>query len=870
MTPYMKITFIKRINQPQFIQENKKLVLHFILTLFFIALAAWFIKHEKAELGEVKSVLALSNKLFLSLGIFITLIYILFQGWMYQQAFRTLKFELPIYSTVILFLKRNFISVFIPAGGVASLAFFTRDIEKRGIPKSKILFASSLYAFTGLFSVTLVAIPISIFTLIEGLSGKGEWFALVTMVILLGALFYSFRTIMSKGWLYDLIIRYFPSAQVILDEMVNHNLSIIPLLKTLLISISIDLCGILHLYIAMKALSFEPSIMIALIGYLVGVISLSVSPFMRGLGAVEVSLTYILRHFGYTSIEAIAITFFYRFFEFWLPLMSGALSFLFKINKLIFRVAPAIFLFALGLINIVSVLTPAIHERVAFLLNFLPFSALLVSDFSVFAAGLLMLITAAFLLKGLKNAWRIALFLSIISFIGHLLKAIDYEEALLALGVAGMLVYSRKEYYIKSNPRFQFVGVRTALITMLVVIIYGTVGFYFLDEKHFDINFDLLHSVYYTMQNFVIIGSHLTPNSEFAHLFLLSINVCGFLSIAFLVYTMIRPFVQKDTESVALQQKAVIYLSQWGNSALDYFKTYKDKLLYLPEGIEGFISYKVSGSFAVVLENAVAKDDIQRKFCIEMFDRYCYENGLKAIYYRVAEADLPLFKSLKKRSLFVGQEGIVDLNTFNLEGTKRRSLRNSVYRVVDKGYKAVIYEAPIKDGILQKLKAVSDEWLLENDRNEIVFSQGMFSWDELKGQTILTVENSEDKIVAFLNIIPDYAVKEATYDLMRKTSDAPSGVMDFMLIELFKYLKERGFEFVNIGFAPLSGIESPQNLTERSMKFAYHQIQAFSHYRGMRDYKEKFASTWHNKYLVYENDFDLLQIPVVLGKVIKP
>jgi phosphatidylglycerol lysyltransferase len=481
-----------------------------------------------------------------------------------------------------------------------------------------------------------------------------------------------------------------------------------------------------------------------------------------------------------------------------------------------------------------------------------------------------MLITAAFLLKGLRNAWRIALFLSIISFIGHLLKAIDYEEALLALGVAGMLVYSRKEYYIRSNPRFQFVGVRTALITMLVVIIYGTVGFYFLDEKHFNINFDLLHSVYYTMQNFIVIGSHLTPNSEFAHNFLLSINVCGFLSIAFLLYTMIRPFVQKNSESMALQQTAVTYLSQWGNSALDYFKTYKDKLLYIPEGIDGFISYKVSGSFAVVLENAVAKDDIQRKHCIEKFDLYCYENGLKAIYYRVAEADLPLFKSLKKRALFVGQEGIVDLNTFNLEGTRRRSLRNSIYRVVDKGYKTVIYEAPIKDGILQKLKAVSDEWLLENDRSEIVFSQGMFSWEELKEQTILTVENSEEKIVAFLNIIPDYAVNEATYDLMRKTSDAPSGVMDFMLIELFKYLKEKGFEFVNIGFAPLSGIESPQNLTERSMKFAYHQIQAFSHYRGMRDYKEKFASSWSNKYLVYENDFDLLQIPVVLGKVIKP
>ena len=171
---------------------------------------------------------------------------------------------------------------------------------------------------------------------------------------------------------------------------------------------------------------------------------------------------------------------------------------------------------------------------------------------------------------------------------------------------------------------------------------------------------------------------------------------------------------------------------------------------------------------------------------------------------------------------------------------------------------------------MQKLKAVSDEWLASTDRSEIVFSQGMFIWEELKQQTVITLENSEEKVIAFLNIIPDYAPGEGTYDLIRKTNDAPNGVMDFLLVELFKHLKTQNYSTVNLGFAPMSGLDDPHTFPEKSMKFAYEKIRSFSHYKGLRNFKEKFFPVWHNKYLIYTNDYDLLQVPAVITKVIKP
>ncbi|MNL74686.1 hypothetical protein D3C87_2003660 [compost metagenome] len=75
---------------------------------------------------------------------------------------------------------------------------------------------------------------------------------------------------------------------------------------------------------------------------------------------------------------------------------------------------------------------------------------------------------------------------------------------------------------------------------------------------------------------------------------------------------------------------------------------------------------------------------------------------------------------------------------------------------------------------------------------------------------------------------------------------------------------------MNLGFAPLSGIIDPRNFPERSMKFAYEKIRTFSHYKGLRDYKDKFSPVWSNKYLVYDQDYDLFKVPAALTSVIKP
>lgn len=114
-------------------------------------------------------------------------------------------------------------------------------------------------------------------------------------------------------------------------------------------------------------------------------------------------------------------------------------------------------------------------------------------------------------------------------------------------------------------------------------------------------------------------------------------------------------------------------------------------------------------------------------------------NGLSTIYYRVDEQHLKYFEHFGKHSLFIGQEGIVNLETFTLEGGDKKPERNALNKMKTLGYKCIFNYPMQKDGLIQKLKQVSDDWLSDYDKKESAFTLGVWNASELKNQIIFTI-----------------------------------------------------------------------------------------------------------------------------------
>jgi phosphatidylglycerol lysyltransferase len=92
-----------------------------------------------------------------------------------------------------------------------------------------------------------------------------------------------------------------------------------------LVSIFIEVIGIAHLYISLLGSGVAPSLEASIIGYIVAAIFLIISPFLRGMGAIELSLTFILQKYNYPTVTAVQAMLLFRFYEFWLPLLVGLL-----------------------------------------------------------------------------------------------------------------------------------------------------------------------------------------------------------------------------------------------------------------------------------------------------------------------------------------------------------------------------------------------------------------------------------------------------------------------------------------------------------------------------------------------------------------
>lgn len=543
------------------------------LAVLMLVMSVYFIKNEHLELVQIKNTLKNINSFYVLLGLLVTGFFLLLQALMYVFSFRTIGLKVAAWDALILFLKRNLISVFLPAGGFSSLAFFTKPLKKKGLNNTDIFYASYIYGLSGLLSVILVAIPVIALLLLKNKLTSKELIPFLLLTFLILIIIYSVWSLIRRKFVYRLILRFQPGISILVDNIHTTQLNKKHFFYTLLTSVFVEFAGISHVYISMLALGFHPTILVSLIAYIIMVMLLIMSPFLRGMGAIEVSMTYVFVKSGIPVTGAAAITLVFRFFEFWMPLLIGLGSFLFSKKNVLSRVLPVFIIFISGIINLISAITPAIPDRIAILDKLLPQVAISVSNYSVFVVGVLLIILAVYLLRGVKRARRIALVLLAISVIGHLVKGIDYEEAIISFVAFFSLLITHRFYNIKSLPLFRTSWWTIWMVALTSLILYAVGATFFLNKTHMDFDYSFVESIKASFRLiFLFDSSHYIPVSHFARFFIASIYWCSGGLLLSAVLLIVKPMFYESTQSDENEvAHAKLLVKNYGNSALDYF-----------------------------------------------------------------------------------------------------------------------------------------------------------------------------------------------------------------------------------------------------------------------------------------------------------
>jgi phosphatidylglycerol lysyltransferase len=299
-------------------------------------------------------------------------------------------------------------------------------------------------------------------------------------------------------------------------------------------------------------------------------------------------------------------------------------------------------------------------------------------------------------------------------------------------------------------------------------------------------------------------------------------------------------------------------VAQYARSPLDLLKLWPPKRYLFSASGKCVIAYAAANGTAIALGDPVGPEE-EIEPTIRSFVQLCKKERWAVAFYRTLPDFLPMYRRLQFRKVKIGDDAIVELSRFSLEGRSKRDIRSKTRQLEAHGIRVVEYEPPLPDAIIAQMKNVSDDWLRIPGRRERTFAVGYFDFDYLRSTPVLAVVDVDGNMLAFINLI-SVDKDEITGDLMRRRGNAPNGIMDYLFFELLQHAKERGYRKVNLGLAPMTGFQEGERATveERVIHSSLQKLDFLFSFRGLYRYKAKFATSWEPRYLIYRN---MLQLP---------
>jgi phosphatidylglycerol lysyltransferase len=500
-----------------------------------------------------------------------------------------------------------------------------------------------------------------------------------------------------------------------------------------------------------------------------------------------------------------------------------------------------------GTVLLFSGATPAEADRLHVLRRAVPLAVLEASHLVGSLVGIGLLLLARGLSRRLDGAWVLALALLGAGAIASIAKGLDYEEATILVVLLLALLPFRRQFYRRSPLLDEPLG--PSWLLGVAAILAASIWLGEFAYRHVEYSRDALFEFAFHAQ---------VP--RFLRATVLAVSAVALYGVAVLL----RPRAPEPALPGEAELARARPLVDRAPESLSHAALVGDKELLFSPGDDAFLMYAIEGRSWVALGDPVgperAATELAWRFR-EMSDRH---HGW-ACFYQVGPAFLPRYLDMGLSVYRLGEEAIVPLEGFGLEGGERRGLRQSFNRGVRDGLEFEVVPADHVPPLLPELRAISDGWLAEKNVREKGFSIGYFD-ERYLSEGPMAIARLGGRPVAFANLWVSSRREELSFDLMRHAPDAPKSCMDFLFVSMMVWGGEQGYRRFSLGMAPLSGLEDRAlaPLWTKVGARLYRHGEYFYNFQGLRQYKEKFAPEWRPRYLASPGG---LRLPRILANV---
>ena len=479
-----------------------------------------------------------------------------------------------------------------------------------------------------------------------------------------------------------------------------------------------------------------------------------------------------------------------------------------------------------GLVNIASALTPNIRWRGHLLLEFEPVEAVRLFHALAFPAGAALLLVAPYLAKRRRRACQVAIVLMIALGLFDLLKGLDFEETFITWVAAVILIIGRAGFNVRHDP----ITLRSAVWRVPLI---GAAG---------------------------LAGGMLATWAAQGHHELSWIPIAaGLGTLSAMAYTIFRPLTApRSLPSPVAREAASNLVRAHGADTLAFFKLRGDKHYLFSEDRRAFVGYTVENGVLLLSGDPVGPRDAFPDL-LGQVRGFAEARGLKLAALGASEALCPLYAELGLRTIYLGDEAIVDLGRFSLEGRPIRKVRQSVTRLSKAGYHAEVCELGALDpGTVEQLEEVVERG--RQGAPERGFSMAM---DSLQGEhdhetLVVIARDGDGQIRGVLHFVPCYGRPAVSLSFMRRDPSTPNGLTEFLVVRAIELLRERGLEELSLNFAAFAKwMHSPVRRHERLLGKLIALGNPFFQIESLYRFNAKFFPRWEPRFLVYEGAFGL-------------
>lgn len=588
-----------------------------------------------------------------------------------------------------------------------------------------------------------------------------------------------------------------------------------------------------------------------LIYYLVAQLFGLISQVPGGIGVFESSFMFLAGN-SFPPEQLLSALIIYRIVYYIIPLLLAGLlitayetkshRFVYTLKlhylfKLIYLATPKIFSVLLligGCILLFSGATPGIQERLDWLQFFVPLPLIEFSHAINSLVGLGMIFLSRAVSIKLDSAYYATIILLCTGMVVSLAKGWDFEEAIILGLMLVAFIPTRKHFYRKSALISLEIPLPQLLIGAAILGVSTWLGFFSYKDVAYSNDLWWQFSLDRTGDASRFLRS----------LFVISVVCCGLL-----VYRLMSKTVSNLRLPTKEELDIATQIVHNSNTTDHHLVLTGDKYILWSPTQKSFLMFGVTNKFWIAMGDPVG-DPTEFEELAWRFRESADRVAAQVAFYETGIEHIPLYLDLGLSLIKLGQQALIPLNAFGLEGKKRQNFRSAINKYQREGFTFEIVYSHQVEAILPNLKRISDAWLAEKNAKEKRFSLGFFNEEYLR-HCELAVVKKDGEIYAFCNLWALNNRRQISIDLMRYLPGTPNGIMEYLNISLALWAKEQGFTYFCLGMAPLSGLEN------HALAPLWHKIGNtifriggdFYNFEGVYFYKDKFNPEWEPVYL---------------------